>query len=56
MSSFTKLGPYGKKTVESFMALSNEQQKDVIALLITWRYTDDMANDLRSAIQVVLGQ
>lgn len=56
MSSFDKLGPFGKKAVEEFMALSQEQQKDVIATLIKWQYTDDMVNDLRSAIQVVIDQ
>lgn len=56
MSKYIVLGPWGQKTVEEFMELSQEQQKDVLATLIGWKHSDDLVNDIREAILEVKEQ
>jgi hypothetical protein len=56
MTAYEKLGPWGRAGVDEFMALSQEQQKEVIATLIAWKYSNDVAGDLRDLIKEVTSQ
>lgn len=50
MSQYNELRPFEREALDQLLALAPEQQKEALAELLSYLWSDEIASDLRTAI------